>query len=109
MGFNDYKMLTVMKAGDTISQEVKIKGGRINSIRPVVQNSVQVLIKRSQEKGLKSDIHLKSPVWAPVNRGDKLGELVVMQGEKPLGKFALVSTQDVDESNIMKRLWDTLF
>lgn len=109
MGFNDYKMLTVMKAGDTISQEVRIKGGRVNSIRPAMLNPAQVVIRRSEEKQVKSNVRLNNSVWAPLKKGDKIGELVVTLGEKTLGKFNLVATEDVEKSNIIKRLWNRVF
>jgi D-alanyl-D-alanine carboxypeptidase (penicillin-binding protein 5/6) len=109
IGFNNYKMLTVIKAGDTLAQEVRIKGGKINSIRPVLESPARVLIKRSEEKEVKSSVQLNHAVWAPLKKGDKLGELVVTLGDKPLGKFNLVSNQDVERSNILKRLWNIVF
>jgi D-alanyl-D-alanine carboxypeptidase (penicillin-binding protein 5/6) len=109
IGFNNYKMLTVIKAGDALAQEVRIKGGKINSIRPVLESPARVLIKRSEEKEVKSSVQLNHAVWAPLKKGDKLGELVVTLGDKPLGKFNLVSNQDVERSNILKRLWNIVF
>jgi len=109
MGFNNYKMLTLMKGGETVAREVRIKGGRINSLRPVLVNPARVLIKRSEEKEVKSSVYLNNPVWAPLKKGDKLGELVVLLGEKPVAKFTLVSSQDVERSNMIKRLWNMVF
>jgi D-alanyl-D-alanine carboxypeptidase (penicillin-binding protein 5/6) len=64
---------------------------------------------RSAEKQVKSSVLLNSPVWAPLKKGDKLGELTVMLGDKSLGKFTLISNQDIEQSNIIKRLWDRFF
>ena len=109
MGFNNYKMLTVMKAGEAVAQEIRVKGGTINALRPVAGSPAQVLVKRSQEKEVKSNIQLNGPVWAPLKKGARLGELAVTLGDKSVGKFALVSDQDVEQSNIIKRLWDRIF
>lgn len=108
-GFNDYKMLTVMKAGETLTQAVKIKGGQIGSIRPVVLAPARVFLKRSEEKEVKSEIHLNSAVWAPLKRGQSVGELIITLGGQPKAKFNLVSDRDVQQSNFIKRLWDRVF
>lgn len=109
LGFNSYKMLTVMKVGDAISQEVRVKGGQLNSLRPVAAGPIRVPVQRSEEKQVKTTVVLNGPVWAPLKKGDKLGDLVITLGEKPLGKFNLVSPQDVGRSNIFKRLWNKVF
>jgi len=66
-------------------------------------------VMRSAEKQVKSSIQLSSPIWAPLKKGDKLGELTVTLGDKSLGKFILISNQDIEQSNILKRLWDRIF
>jgi D-alanyl-D-alanine carboxypeptidase (penicillin-binding protein 5/6) len=108
-GFSEYKMLTVMKPGEPVAQEIRIKGGQIKSLHAVVGMSAQILVKRADEKAVKSSIQLSSPVWAPLKKGDKLGELTLMLGDKSLGKFNLVSNQDIQQSNIIWRLWDRIF
>ena len=107
--FNDYEMFTVMKAGEAVAQEIRVKGGKISGLRPVAGSPAQVLIKRADEKEVKSSVQLNGSVWAPLKKGDKIGELIVTLGDKPLGKFALVSSQDIEQSNIVKRLWDRIF
>ena len=107
--FNDYEMFTVMKAGEAVAQEIRVKGGKISGLRPVAGSPAQVLIKRADEKEVKSSVQLNGSVWAPLKKGDKIGELIVTLGDKPLGKFALVSSQDIEQSNIVERLWDRIF
>lgn len=108
-GFNNYEMYTVMKAGEAVSQEVRVKGGTINAVHPVVESPAQVLILRSQATAVKSSIQLSGPVWAPLNKGAKLGELTVMLGDKFLGKFPLVSNESVQRASFVKQLWDRIF
>ncbi len=109
MGFNNYEMYTAMKAGEAVAQEVRVKGGTINALHPVVESPAQVLIRRSEATQVKSSVQLSGPVWAPLKKGAKLGELTVMLGDKLLGKFALVSNQGIERSNLVKRLWDQIF
>ena len=109
MGFNKYEMYTVMKAGEAVPQEVSVKGGTINAVRPVVASPARVLILRSEATKIKSSIQLSGPVWAPLKKGAKLGELTVTLGDKFLEKFALVSNQGIERSNFFKRLWDGIF
>ncbi|HEY2987910.1 MAG TPA: D-alanyl-D-alanine carboxypeptidase family protein [Candidatus Binatia bacterium] len=109
MGFSEYKILTVMKPGEVVPQAIRIKGGQIKSLQAVVGSPAQILVKRADEKAIKSNIQLSSPVWAPLKKGDKLGELTLTLGDKPVGKFTLISNQDIQQSNIIWRLWDRMF
>jgi D-alanyl-D-alanine carboxypeptidase (penicillin-binding protein 5/6) len=109
MGFNNYEMYTALKAGEAVAQEVRVKGGTINALHPVAESPAQVLIRRSEATQVKSSVQLSGPVWAPLKKGAKLGELTVMLGDKFLGKFALVSNQGIERSNFVKRLWDQIF
>jgi D-alanyl-D-alanine carboxypeptidase (penicillin-binding protein 5/6) len=108
-GFSEYKMLTVMKPGEAVTQEIRIKGGKVKSLHAVVGMPAQILVKRADEKAIKSTVQLSSPVWAPLKKGDKLGELILTLGDKPVGKFNLISNQDIQQSNIIWRLWDRVF
>jgi D-alanyl-D-alanine carboxypeptidase (penicillin-binding protein 5/6) len=109
MGFKNYRMLTVMEGGEAISQAIRVKGGRISVLRAVLGTPAEVVIMRSAENQVKSSIHLKNSVWAPLKKGDRLGELNVTLDEKTLGKFPLISNQDVEQSDILKRLLDSVF
>jgi D-alanyl-D-alanine carboxypeptidase (penicillin-binding protein 5/6) len=111
MGYSEYKMLTLMKPGEAVTQEIRIKGGRVKSLHAVVGLlPAQILVKRADEKAIKSSIQFSSPVvWAPLKKGDKLGELTLTLGDKPVGKFNLISSQDIQQSNFIWRLWDRVF
>ncbi|HEX9443220.1 MAG TPA: D-alanyl-D-alanine carboxypeptidase family protein [Candidatus Binatia bacterium] len=109
MGFAEYKMLTVLKPGEAVTQETRIKGGQIKTLHAVAGLPAQILVKRADEKAVKSTVQLNSPVWAPLKKGDKLGEITLTLGDKPVGKFNLISSQDIEQSNIIRRLWDRIF
>jgi D-alanyl-D-alanine carboxypeptidase (penicillin-binding protein 5/6) len=108
-GFNEYKMLTVLKPGEAVTQEIRIKGGQVKTIHAVAGGPAQILVKRVDEKAVKSTVQLASPIWAPLKKGDKLGEMTLMLGDKPVGKVTLVSNEDIGQANIIRRLWDRFF
>lgn len=109
MGFDEFKLVTVMKAGETVAEQLRIRGGVIDRLQPVLNEPAWVVVPRAQEKAVKSNIRLRDSVWAPLRKGDKIGELIVTNGDHPLGKFSLVSDRDIQQSNIFKRLWDRFF
>jgi D-alanyl-D-alanine carboxypeptidase (penicillin-binding protein 5/6) len=109
MGFSEYKMVTVLKSGEAVTQESRIKGGQIRSLHAVAGGPAQILVKRSEEKAVKSTVQLNNSVWAPLKKGDKVGEIILTLGDKPMGRFNLVSDQNIEPSNILWRLWDRVF
>jgi D-alanyl-D-alanine carboxypeptidase (penicillin-binding protein 5/6) len=109
MGFAEYKLLTVLKPGEVVPQEVRIKGGQVKTIHAIAGGPAQILVKRTDEKAVKSSIQVTTPMWAPLKKGDKVGEVTLTLGDKPLGKVTLVTNEDIGQSNIIWRLWDRFF
>lgn len=108
-GLDQYKLFTALAAGQVVQQQVTVKGGTIGALQAVAGSPAQVLIQRSQEKEVKTSIQWNNPVWAPLRKGDKVGEIIVTLGDKMLGKFPLIANQDVPQANLFKRLWDGFF
>ncbi len=94
-GLRTFENKTLFKAGDTV-ETVPVILGKAESVSLAVDRTIMVTMPLSMKNGLKVTETFKTPLAAPVKKGDVLGSLTV---EVPrLGKqdYKLVAGNDVD-------------
>lgn len=93
-GFNTYKINSVLKKNDIVD-EVIVHNGVKNKTSMVVPEDINDLIKKNQLKDYHYNI-TKYNIKAPVNVGDSLGILEVVDNEgKIIKKIDLVSNENI--------------
>jgi D-alanyl-D-alanine carboxypeptidase (penicillin-binding protein 5/6) len=107
MGFNTYKKVNLFKKGFTIDREVTVLKGKTYKVKPVPAQDVGVLIKKGQENLLKTEYaNLVDSVEAPVQKGQKVGEIVVKLQDQVLTKTDLIIDEDVPVGSFITRfIW----
>ncbi|HWP48733.1 MAG TPA: D-alanyl-D-alanine carboxypeptidase family protein [Candidatus Limnocylindrales bacterium] len=107
MGFNTYKKVNLFKKGFTIDKEVTVLKGKTYKVKPVPAQDVGVLIKKGQENLLKTEYaNLVDSVEAPVQKGQKVGEIVVKLQDQILTKTDLIIDEDVPVGSFITRfIW----
>jgi D-alanyl-D-alanine carboxypeptidase (penicillin-binding protein 5/6) len=107
MGFNTYKKVNLFKKGFTIDREVTVLKGKTYKVKPVPAQDVAVLIKKGQENLLKTEYaNLVDSVEAPVQKGQKVGEIVVKLQDQVLTKTDLIIDEDVPVGSFITRfIW----
>lgn len=95
-GFASYRMLVPLKGNTAIEgRDVIVRAGTIPRVAVVAQQSVNVLIKKGEEKKVQVAINLPERVHAPVTKGQVLGEAVVTLDGTEVGKTPLVAADEV--------------
>jgi D-alanyl-D-alanine carboxypeptidase (penicillin-binding protein 5/6) len=51
---------------------------------------------------------LKDPLVAPLERGNELGTLTLLDQEGELRRIPLIAAEDIEQGNVIKRAWDSL-
>ena len=86
--------------------------GKVRSLQPVLDSSSPLLLDKSKVGSLRTSISLTDGVTAPVELGQKLGELVVYDDDTPIAHIPLISDCEVERlgvSDIFKKLCRMLF
>ncbi len=86
-------------------EPIKIIKGKKNSITPVTNGTANIVVKKGQSKNIKTETDLCSDILAPVEEGQKLGEVSVKIDDKILCKSDIISAEYVGKSSI----WDIFF
>ncbi len=109
-GFASYAMQDV-KPSEAIPP-VTVKLGEISSIQPVPAKDCRLLVEKSKSAQLRTSITVSETVSAPVEKGQKLGEMIVYLEDEPYETIPLVAQEAVPKMNffhIFRDMLDTLF
>ena len=106
-GFTFYETVTLRKAGEKILEPRLYKGAEQFLVITPARN-VDVTIPRGSARNLRVSTQLDEPLMAPVEVGQKLGELRVMQGDQVIARAALVSADSVEAGGVWPQIRDTV-
>ena len=109
-GFSNYTLMDVYPSQALPPIDVLL--GETEQIQPVLQQSSRILIDRADVNGVTTEISLAESVEAPVEAGQKLGEMKVLVNGEVLETIPIVAEEEVPRlsiTGIFSRLLDTLF
>ncbi|WP_019614540.1 D-alanyl-D-alanine carboxypeptidase family protein [Psychromonas ossibalaenae] len=104
-GFRFFETLTPYNAGDQLANE-RIWMGSQENIRLGVGQSTPITLPRGQAKNLKADFVIEGELRAPVQKGDKVGEVHYSVDDETVATYDLVALETVEEGGLFSRLID---
>ena len=105
-GYANYMLSDGEPVGKVVSA-VPVFGGEEDSVNAVVGESFSYLAEKGDKK-LTSEINLSNNIKAPVNAGDKVGEIIYAFDGEQVGKSPLTAEKDVAKSGFFKNLKEVL-
>ena len=100
-GFNNYKMVEVLKKGQRLDQAAVVKNGQSKTVAVEAGSAVHVFLKRGEEKNIETTFMGESV--APIRKGQAVGSIVVKSAGKTIGKVPAVASVDVEAQPWWKR------
>lgn len=94
-GFSTYKLLTICDVGDSLGMQVAVERGGSDTVDAVAGEKMTLLIRRGEESSLSLEVALKDSVFAPIERGDILGEVRVLKNGERIATLPAVAGQNV--------------
>ena len=92
-GFANYTLVDVRP--DQAIPPVSVSLGVTDTVQPVLENGSRILVEKALLNQITTELRLTEEVEAPVEQGQKLGELVVSAGDTQLQTIPLVAHQAV--------------
>ena len=109
-GFANYTLADVRP--DQAIPPVSVSLGVADTVQPVLEQGSRILVEKAQLNQLTTELRLADGVEAPVEAGQKLGELVVSAGGTQLQTIPLTADRAVARITVpglFLRLLRTLF
>lgn len=103
MGFSEYTVF-VPPLPEKIPAEVPVKGGMSRTVPLKLGNVRSVVLPKGAADSVSSRIVLTDYLYAPVEIGDKAGEVQFLRGDKMMFAVDLTAAQPVDKMNVRKAL-----
>lgn len=94
-GFNCFEPVTVVQEGE-VFKKVKVSNGNINSLPLVADRSLVFLSNENETPNFEIRVVCDEKAEAPIKRGDKYGQVYVLNKGKVIGCAYLVAGSAVD-------------
>lgn len=98
-GFANYAVEEILEEGQKLG-DVRVELGIRNAVQTKLKDDTSILMEKSAAEGITRKIQLKESVSAPVQAGDVLGEVVLLQDGKELERREIVAADSVARKGI---------
>ncbi len=102
-GFANYdsiKLLTEgQKTDDTI--DIRVTGGKLDSIDGVVQSDLSILLKKGSSKEFEFIFEIPDVIPAPIEQGQKIGSVTALHQDQVIGSVDIMAEQGIEKANLL--------
>jgi D-alanyl-D-alanine carboxypeptidase (penicillin-binding protein 5/6) len=105
--FREFGGYTLFKAGDKV-EEANTWLGEQPKVALTLEHDATVSVLRRYRKDMKVSVAYTNPVPAPIQKGQKLGKLVVTVPEMQPQEFDLVASENVERLGALGRMGATM-
>jgi D-alanyl-D-alanine carboxypeptidase (penicillin-binding protein 5/6) len=106
-GYQFFDGVRLYEPGQAV-RAVDVWKGAEDAVKAGFERGLVVTVPRGEAKRLAAELLTHPPVFAPVQKGDKVGVLRVALDGKPLGEYPVVALEGVAQAGVFGRAWDTL-
>ena len=107
-GFSTTTNKVFYRPGDTIT-EIPVWYGREPSVVATVDKTFAITVNKNDGlAGVRVLARFDDPVMAPVNKGDKIGELVAEQNGRVIARAPMVAGESVRKIRFMGRVMQNI-
>jgi len=99
-GFANYESVLVVKKGQIVQNEIPVTGGKTTKIMGLAADNLSLLIGKGEPKEFTKDVQISAPLKAPIEKGQKIGELTVKRDGKEVGKVDIVAGESVEVAGV---------
>ncbi|MDK2801489.1 MAG: hypothetical protein PWP27_429 [Clostridiales bacterium] len=100
-GFANYTIVNSTKKGELVGELDVIKG-MVGKVKLATASDLNLLVKKGEENSITKNIDIVNNVLAPVDKGQKVGEITFSLNDKQIGKVDIVTLETVEKVSVNK-------
>ncbi|MCZ6700092.1 MAG: D-alanyl-D-alanine carboxypeptidase [bacterium] len=104
LGFNLYRRVEAIKAGELAGKKVTVYSSLASEVEPVAAHDVVLLLSRAEVKKLVKTVNVSEAVTAPVEKGQRMGEIIWTVDGAVKASTPLVAAKRVEYASWFRRL-----
>ncbi len=97
-GFNNFSFVNFEKK-DTVIKTLNVNKGVSSTVDAIVEKDSGALISKGKESNVEKVINLDENLFAPIKKGQKLGEISFNLDGKTLSSVNIVANENIDKIN----------
>lgn len=97
-GFSNYSIIQGKTGGEEVGS-VQVYKGKKNYVNALVKDTVNILVNKDSKEITDTKVNLIEIVKAPINKNDKLGELIYYSNGKEIAKVELVAAENINKAD----------
>jgi len=102
-GFSNFEYVKYSNKGDIV-KNISIDKGITDNIDIIFEQDAGSLIPKGQSANITTQIQLPDKLTAPIEKGQKIGEVAFLLGEETLNSINLVSSDSIKKINVANML-----
>lgn len=95
-GFSNYEYKKLAQKGEGV-QKCKINKGIKQEIDAVYEDDYGLIINKKEEKNIETSFEIFNNIFAPVKKGQKVGEVIYTSNGENIGSINLVADEQVEK------------
>jgi len=100
-GFANFIAQPIVESGAVVERLIVNKGME-KEVQLIAAENLTLILGKGQNKNLQKKIVTDPAVTAPINKGQKYGELLVLRDGKEIGKVDLVAEKNVEKASLLR-------
>ena len=102
-GFANFIAQPIVESGAVV-ERLFVNKGMEKEVQLVAAQDLNLILGKGQNKNLQKKVVTDPAVTAPIIKGQKYGELIVMRDGKEIGKVDLVAEKDVEKASLLRTM-----
>lgn len=94
-GFANYRRYPVTEKGAKVRGKLPVSGGSQTEMELEIDENLTLLLKRGEEDKIRLQANLPESAAAPINRGQSIGSVDVLMGERVVGRVSIVAAESI--------------
>ena len=107
IGFNGYSVIP-LNVPEDMPETIAVKQGQLPEVRLTVQDTGVAVAAKGSEGNVRAEIYLPSFVYAPVEKGEKIGELRLYIGDRLIKCCIISAASEVCEKDFKNVLLEMM-
>ncbi|MBK7001024.1 MAG: D-alanyl-D-alanine carboxypeptidase [Rhodoferax sp.] len=86
----------------------KVWKGAASTVKAGREQAIVIVLPQGSAAKLKTQVVRTDPLMAPITKGQKIGTLQVLSGDKTVAEVPLLALEAVEQAGVLGRAWDAL-
>ncbi|CCJ34413.1 D-alanyl-D-alanine carboxypeptidase family protein [Caloramator australicus] len=96
-GFAKYESITVVKKGDIVG-EIKLPMAKPEKVKLIANEDLKILLEKGTKINYETKIELFKDLKLPIKKGDAVGIIKAVEGEKVYAQAQVIVDQDINKA-----------